>query len=107
MKVRSTKKESWSRNMAGEPGNVMMECKGEENFKRRSLINNKKYGHCPFIHSTAVNHSHDLGILKGAEEKTISALQESRAQTIQYQKMNIIVQEVKDYQIIYAQIRGL
>lgn len=47
----------------------MMESKGEENFKKRRLSNNRKYGHHPFIHSIAVNHSYDLGILICVEKR--------------------------------------
>lgn len=47
----------------------MMEPEGEENFKKRRLSNNKKHGHHPFTHSTAVNDGYNLGILIGAKKR--------------------------------------
>lgn len=46
-----------------------MEPKGEENFKKKTLSNNKKHGHHPFTHSTAVNDGYNLGILIGAKKR--------------------------------------
>lgn len=86
----------------------MMERKEEENFKRGRLSNNKEYGHHPFIHSTAVNHSYDLGILKGAEERQFlpSKNPEHRQFNIGY-RCTGTQRKVKDYQIIYVKIHGL
>ena len=63
-KLVRTMKGAWSKMMAGEPGKcVMMEPKEEENFQKRERSNGKRCGIHPFIHSIAVNHSYDLGIL--------------------------------------------